>query len=174
MIYLCSLLYNDYSARGDILKIRNYKDEDKKEIYRLFYNTVHFINCRHYSLEEVDAWAKPIYNIDLDNFCERFKNTYTVVVELNHRIIGFSNVDDKGLIDMFYVHKNYQGIGVASKMFEALESYTRSKGIERLTSYVSITAKPVFIKKKFTIVEENKVRKDNISLTNFLMEKVLI
>lgn len=37
--------------------IRNYESTDCKELAELFYNTVHTINAKDYTKEQLDAWA---------------------------------------------------------------------------------------------------------------------
>lgn len=37
------------------MNIRMYKSEDCREIVELFYNTVHSVNSRDYSLEQLDV-----------------------------------------------------------------------------------------------------------------------
>ncbi len=47
------------------MNIRMYKSEDCREIVELFYNTVHSINSRDYSLEQLDVWAPKEIDIAL-------------------------------------------------------------------------------------------------------------
>ncbi len=37
--------------------IRKYESTDCKELAELFYNTVHTINAKDYTKEQLDAWA---------------------------------------------------------------------------------------------------------------------
>ena len=39
------------------MKIRRYKSVDFNEITELFYNTVHSINIKDYSKDQVNVWA---------------------------------------------------------------------------------------------------------------------
>ena len=40
-----------------VMFIRRYRQDDCKEIIRLFYDTVHSINAKDYTKEQLDAWA---------------------------------------------------------------------------------------------------------------------
>ena len=48
------------------MKIREYKSSDCKEVSELFYNTVHTINNKDYTKEQLDVWATN--EIDLEKF----------------------------------------------------------------------------------------------------------
>ena len=39
------------------MTLRNYQPSDCRETARLFYETVHTINARDYTQEQLDAWA---------------------------------------------------------------------------------------------------------------------
>jgi len=48
---------NKKSEFMNLVKIREYKSSDCKILGNLFYDTVHSVNTKDYSEEEVDAWA---------------------------------------------------------------------------------------------------------------------
>ena len=39
------------------MMIRKYQEKDCKELAKLFYDTVHFVNCKDYTKEQLDVWA---------------------------------------------------------------------------------------------------------------------
>lgn len=151
------------------MNIRNYKKEDNNEIYNLFYNTVHSVNLKDYNEDQINVWAKE--NVNLDNWCEKFTNSYTVIAEEDGCIIGFSNIDDTGYIDMLYVHKDCQHKGVASALLKEVENYSVTKKIHQLLTYSSKTARDFFSAKGYEVSENNIVIRDNIELENYLMKK---
>ena len=62
-----------------------------------------------------------------------------------------------------------------NELFEEqhLEAYARERGAKRLTSEVSITAKPFFEKQGFQVDEEQKRKANQMCLTNYKMSKQL-
>jgi len=92
--------------------VRLYKPEDCKEIVKLFYDTVHTVNLMDYSSAQLDAWAPK--EINVDTWKKLLSKSHTVVVESNGVIVGFGNLDDTGYFDRLYVHKDFQGQGVAT------------------------------------------------------------
>lgn len=126
------------------MNIRKYNENDNNEIYKLFYDTVHSVNIKDYNLEQVNVWAKE--NINIQKWCEKFKNSYTLIAEENENIVGFSNIDPDGYFDMLYVHKNFQDKEVAKTLLNNIEKYSIENNINSIIVYSSITAKS-FLKK---------------------------
>ena len=88
-------------------------------------------------------------------------------------IVGFGSVNDDGYMHTLFVHKDFQHQGVATSLYKHLEAYARERGAKRLTSEVSITAKPFFEKQGFQVDEEQKRKANQMCLTNYKMSKQL-
>lgn len=146
--------------------IRKYRFSDCEEIAKLFYDTVHNVNIRDYSAEQVSAWADG--SIDLAAWDRSFLEHYTVVAEENGIIIGFGDISDNGYLDRLYVHKDYQRKGVATAICDAPESYPNS---DELTVHASITAKKFFVSRGYAVVKEQQVMRRGVVLTNYIMYK---
>ena len=153
------------------MKIRKYQTADYKEIADLFYETVHSVCANDYTAEELEAWAPA--PIDYEKWQKRLEKRKPFVVIINHLIVGFAELEKDGHIDCFYVHKNYQGQGVGSLLMSHIENLSNQKGLDKLYSEVSITAKPFFEKHGFKTAKKNIVRTNNQKLTNFIMRKHL-
>ncbi|MFV0517924.1 MAG: GNAT family N-acetyltransferase [Aminipila sp.] len=151
------------------MKIREYRQADQKVLFQLFYNTVHEINCRDYNEEQINTWA-PV-NIDLKAWNESFLHHHSIVVEKDNEIVGFADMDRNGYLDRLFVHKDYQGIGIATMLLENLENYAKENGILSCDTYASITAKPFFEKRGFIVERENIVKRENVELINYKMSK---
>ena len=70
-----------------------------------------------------------------------------------------------------FVHKDFQGEGIATMLLEEIERYAITAGITRITSEVSLTARPFFEKKGYVVEKEQKRKANQLSLTIFLMAK---
>ena len=77
-------------------------------------------------------------------------------------------MDETGYLDRLYVHKDYQGQGIASAICDELERFAAGK---KITTHASITAKPFFQHHGYCVVREQKVIRRGVALTNFVMEK---
>lgn len=147
------------------MEIRRYQQSDCKEIAELFYNTVHTINVKDYTKEQLDVWATG--QVDLEKWNKSLQEHFTVVVIDNNIIVGFGDIDKTGYLDRLYVHADYQGKGVATMICDRLEQTAQG----RITTHASITAKPFFEKRGFQIVKQQEVERQGVFLTNFVMEK---
>ncbi|WP_413172749.1 GNAT family N-acetyltransferase [Anabaena azotica] len=154
------------------MKVRPYTINDTEEILNLFYDTVHQINIRDYTQEQVNAWATVIHDREL--WMNRFNNSFTFVVEKEAKILGFANLENTGYIDCFYVHKDFQGQRVGSILLETIELKVKFLGVNKLFTEASITAKPFFEGKNFVVLKQQEVERRGQKFINFLMEKVFI
>ncbi len=111
---------------------------------KLFFDTVHSVNARDYSPEQLAVWATG--QVDLEAWNTSFLQHNTAVAEMDSVIVGFGDMDEKGCLDRLYVHKDYQNEGIAKTIVLFLEKEAYAQGIREFTTYASITAKPFFIK----------------------------
>ncbi len=87
--------------------IREYQSSDCKELTELFYNTVHTVNARDYTKEQLDVWATG--EVDLKKWNQSFQEHFSVVAVDNDKIVGFGDIDKTGYLDHLFVHSDYQG-----------------------------------------------------------------
>lgn len=146
--------------------LRNYSKTDCTELAELFYDTVHTVNAKDYTREQLAAWATGEVNLEAWN--KSFLAHHTVVAELDGQIVGFGDMDETGYLDRLYVHKDYQRRGVATAICDALERNTKAS---ELTTHASITARPFFEKRGYTVVRQQQVERGGELLTNFVMRK---
>ena len=145
--------------------IRKYQSTDCKELSELFYNTVHTVNAKDYTTEQLNAWATG--NVDLEQWNKSLQEHYSIVVVDDEIIVGFGDIDKTGYLDRLYVHKDYQGKGIATTICDMLEQAVQGK----IVTHASITAKPFFEKRGYTVIMEQRVVRQGIVLTNFVMER---
>lgn len=147
-------------------------DTDKIELRCLYRNTVLTINRRDYSQEEVEDWAS--CGDDLSKIGEMIKTHYFIVaVDQLSQIVGFSSITPQGYLHSMFVHKDFQGKGVATILLKEIERYAVSVGITRITSEVSLTARPFFEKRGYVVEVEQRRRANQLCLTNYWMAKEL-
>lgn len=152
--------------------IRTAQNADALELQDLYRNTVLEVNRRDYSQAEVEDWASCGDDV---SHIEEMIETHYFIVAVNHqsRIVGFSSITPQGYLHSMFVHKDFQGVGIATKLLEDIERYAAEKHISRITSEVSLTARPFFEKKGYVVEVEQKRKANQLSLTNFWMAKDL-
>lgn len=146
--------------------IRKYISEDCKELVELFYYTVHTVNAKDYTKEQLNAWADG--SVDLEEWNKSLSEHFTVVAVENNKITGFGDIDKSGYLDRLYVHKDYQKQGIATLICNELEN---AFDVDKITTHASITAKSFFEHRGYKVIREQQVIKNGISLTNYVMEK---
>ena len=147
------------------MEIRTYETGDCPVLARLFYETVHTVNARDYTQEQLDAWATG--EVDLEAWNASFLAHRTLVAVANGGIVGFGDMDESGYLDRLYVRKDCQGQGVASAICDALERWSHAP---RIVTHASITARPFFERRGYRVVREQQVVRRGVKLTNYVME----
>ena len=148
------------------MQLRKYTPSDCAQMAELFYQTVHSVNAQDYTREQLDAWATG--EVDSQAWDESFRTHRTIVATENGAIVSFGDMDGSGYLDRLYVHKDYQGQGIASAICDELERFAAGK---TFTTHASITAKLFFQHRGYHVVCKQEVIRHGVALTNFVMEK---
>ena len=146
--------------------IRHYEPTDCEHLAKLFYETVHTINAKDYSQEQLNVWTTD--NMDLEVWNKSLSEHYTVVAVESNIIVGFGDIDKLGYLDRLFVHRDYQRRGIATAICNKLEQAVKA---DKIITHASITAKPFFEQRSFKVVKEQQVKRNGIALTNYVMEK---
>lgn len=157
---------------NDSLSYRKATHEDIPTLKDLFRETVTTVNRRDYTCEETADWASCM---DSRARWEKLIEGMHVIVAIapSDRIVGFAAINDEGYLHSMFVHKDCQGQGVATFLLSIMEEYAKRNGINEITSEVSITARPFFERKGYTVITEQKVRANKLYMTNYKMCKSL-
>ena len=144
--------------------IREYRPSDCAQMAELFYQTVHTVNARDYTQAQLDVWAT--VSVGLEAWNKSFSEHKTLIAVENDIITGFGDIDSTGYLDRLYVHRDYQRQGIATALCDRLE-----KGFGRITTHASITAKPFFLHRGYSLIKEQQVVRNGILLTNYVMAR---
>ncbi|MGI9229372.1 MAG: GNAT family N-acetyltransferase [Gammaproteobacteria bacterium] len=153
------------------MQIRQHQPADIPAIALLYFNTIHKVNIRDYSKQQVQAWAPAIEPAAY--WRARFAERHVVVAEDNNTVLGFAEYQDDGHVDCFYVHHLHQGRGIGKAMMQDLEQALRENNISRLFAEVSLTAVGFFTACGFVAKQERVSEYNNMQFKLVLMEKYL-
>ncbi|MCM1512632.1 MAG: GNAT family N-acetyltransferase [Oxalobacter formigenes] len=79
--------------------------------------------------------------MNLEKWDQSLLEQHSIIAESGGIILGFVSMDiGKAYLDRLFVHKNYQGQGIATAVCDRLERVVEGK----ITAHVSITAKSFF------------------------------
>lgn len=148
--------------------IRRYETSDCEELVELFYNTVHSVNAKDYTEEQLKVWATG--SVDLDKWNQSLLSNFSFVAVENGIIVGFGDIDSTGYLDRLYVHKDYQHQGIATAICDKLECVL---DVSKINTHASITAKPFFEKRGYKVIKKQNVERNGVLLKNYVMEKLI-
>lgn len=155
-----------------LLYIRIANTSDISYLKELFKNTILSINTNNYTKEEANDWAS-CGNDDL-HWQKLISELYFIVAENElHQIVGFSSIDQEGYLHSMFVHSDFQKLGVATFLYKGIEAYAVNSNTHKITSEVSITARPFFEKQGFKVDATQKRKANKLYLTNYRMSKIL-
>ena len=148
--------------------VRKYQSLDCEEMAQLFYDTVHTINRKDYSKEQLDAWADG--TVDLNAWDQSFRAHVSLVAVEGETLLGFADMAADGYLDRLYVSYSAQRQGVATALVQALEARVQ---VQHYVTHASITAVPFFEAMGYHVVRAQTVERKGVLLTNFIMEKAV-
>ncbi|WP_217533029.1 GNAT family N-acetyltransferase [Vibrio metschnikovii] len=152
-----------------MIEIRKYQESDAHDLWVIFYHTVRNVNLRDYSQTQVEAWAPDGFSSEI--WKRKMNLLSPFVAEIDGKIVGYSDLQENGLIDHFFCHHEHQGQGVGRQLMEHVLRMGELQGITRFYSEVSITARPFYERFGFNVIQEQTIEVRGQKLCNFVMEK---
>jgi putative acetyltransferase len=110
--------------RGE-LAIRNYRWNDLDDVIDVFNRAIRETAYKDYTPAQLDAWAQP----DRQIWAERRLSRPTWVAEVDGQVVGFTDLESDGHVDMMYVHPCAAGKGFARALLEKAEEHALLTGI---------------------------------------------
>jgi putative acetyltransferase len=153
------------------MKITEATLEDIKEITQLFYQTIQEINSKDYPKDEIDDWSS--WHEDVDRWAEEIEKLYFIVAKIENRIVGIASLATDGYLDLLFVHKDFQRLGIAKTLLTEIEKKASEQQNDLLYSDVSITAKGFFEKHGFKVEKQQMKKSKEKELINFKMTKIM-
>ncbi|HRI21822.1 MAG TPA: GNAT family N-acetyltransferase [Panacibacter sp.] len=151
--------------------IRTADANDTDKLKELYSNTITSVNARDYNPEQIEAWASTANRTE--SLQRKINEQYFYVAETpDNKITGFASIDASGYLDMMYVHKDFQRMGIAKLLLNKILATAKDLNIQKIQSDVSITAKPFFEKYGFIVTQQQSVLINGIPLTNFKMQLI--
>lgn len=151
------------------MEIKKFISTDTKPLSSILYQAVHTISVDIYSNEQQKAWAPE--SILEQNLI--LNKTWICLIE--EKIVGYVDfIPTKGYINHLYTHPNHQSKGVATLLYQTVETEAINQRIGKLTVDASKVALPFFLHKGFILEKENIVERKGIEMINFTLSKMII
>lgn len=121
--------------------LRAYRAADAAGTLEVFTAAIVETAAADYTRMQIEAWARPNTR-ELAEWNAAMLWRRTFVAEIAGEIIGFSDVNVDGYVDMMFVSPQHQRRGIASKLLDHVEAVARRDGATELSANVSVTARP--------------------------------
>ncbi|WP_207461547.1 GNAT family N-acetyltransferase [Azospirillum sp. SYSU D00513] len=151
------------------LSLRPYEESDLDAVIDIFLRAIREVASKDYGPAQIDAWARA----DRAIWAERRSSRPTWIATVDGEPAGFTDLEPDGHLDMMYVHPAHQRIGVARALVGQAEAAAHARGLARIYSEVSITARPFFERQGFHVLEEERVTRNGQEFLRYRMEKRL-
>ena len=150
--------------------IRPLEEKDLYNMQNLFRSTVLNVNIKDYTKEEVEDWAS--CGNDMEHWKEiLFNNQFIGAFDKQDNLIGYSSMNKNGYMHSMFVHKDWQGKGIATLLLSEVERIAIQYEVKEITSEVSKTARLFFEHKGYVVECEQKQQANRLRLTNYKMKK---
>lgn len=153
------------------IEITDASKHDVSAITSIFKDTIRHINSKDYTEAQIEVWASSAD--DTEKWLQRINDLYFIVASLDKTIVGFSYLTNGNYLDGLFVHKDFQGQGIATKLLRAMEVKIRVIGFDIVESDVSITALPFFEFHAYKVKKKQEKLYKNIVFENYLVYKSL-
>jgi len=134
------------------VELRAYAAGDAEATLVIFLRAVRETARAHYSAEQVAAWAADSGDLDSWTVARAAANTQLAVID--GHVAGFTDLDDDGYIDMLFVDPDFGRQGIASALLASMIALARQRGLPAVTTFASLTSRPVFERHGFVITGE--------------------
>nr|WP_194720270.1 GNAT family N-acetyltransferase [Cellulosimicrobium arenosum] len=154
--------------------MRDYDPADAAATLAVFDRAVRLTASHDYTPEQVAAWAPhDDGERDLEAWAARRAGARTRVACSGERVVGFTDVDTDGYVDMMFVDPDVARQGVASALLAWVVQTATRDGATELTTHASRTARPFFERHGFVLVREQRPVLRGVELVNFAMRRPL-
>jgi putative acetyltransferase len=155
------------------MQVRPYRAQDAEALAELFHAAIHGIARRHYSDEQVRAWAPRVPDAAVYQTRASDGRLLLVAAGEDDQPLAYGDLEADGHIDHLFCHPDAAGTGVTALLYERIERAAAERGIGLLYVEASEPARRFFLKMGFTIVKRREFLVTGIPIHNFRMEKRL-
>jgi len=145
--------------------------DDQENLLHLMIETIKSRCSQYYTAAQINAWVLSAQ--DKRHWQNVIQQHYALVLELDHKIVGFSSLESGSHVYFMYTHKDYCNQGIASRLYERIEKESIRQSSHTITADVSMTARSFFEAKGFQVLKENNNKIDQVSIINYTMIKPL-
>ena len=161
------------SVRPVEVTIRTYERRDAAGVADVFYRSVREVALSDYTAEQVKAWVPGRWDAGQEHRRSGDGRLVLVAADESAHVVAFIDLEPDGHIDRLFCAPEAAGRGIASRLYEAIETEARAQNIERLFTEASELARRFFERKGFTVLERQDKILRGVPIHNYRMAKTL-
>jgi GNAT superfamily N-acetyltransferase len=131
------------------VEIRRATAGDAEAAYEIVLRALRETNARDYPASVIDRLVLTLP----EGVASKLEEWHAYVAVVDGRIVGTGSLNGKTVRAVF-VHPDYQGRGIGTKLMDAVENAANVQSVDTLTVQSSITAQPFYAKRGFKVVRE--------------------
>jgi len=131
------------------VEIRRATAGDAEAVYEIVLRSLRETNARDYPASVIDRLVLTLP----EGVASKLEEWHAYVAVVHGRIVGTGSLNGKTVRAVF-VHPDYQGRGIGTKLMDAVENAANVQSVDTLTVQSSITAQPFYAKRGFKVVRE--------------------
>ncbi len=144
------------------IDITAYRPQDAALTRDLFQAAIRGTSSRDYTPEQVEVWSRVD---DLGLWNDNRLKAHCLIARVDDEPAGFTEIDDDAYLNMMFVDPRFAGRGVATALLTAALALVDPT--VPVTAHASLTARPFFEARGFTVVAEHRPVIRGVRLTNF-------
>ena len=137
-----------YNMTTDV-DIRRATAGDAEAVYEIVLRALRETNARDYPASVIDRLVLTLPK----GVVSKLEEWQAYVAVVDGRVVGTVSLNGKTVRAVF-VHPDYQGRGIGTKLMDAVENAASVQSEDTLTVQSSITAQPFYAKRGFKVVRE--------------------
>ena len=114
------------------MKERPYESTDLPSVIEIYTASIRSLAASYYSPEQIAAWA-PVPP-DAARWQERLSHLHTIVAKSDGVLAGFASYTHDGYLDFLFTHPTFARRGVATSLYQRVESTLRAVSALRVTT----------------------------------------
>lgn len=154
------------------LTLRRAVDADAAPLAKIFHRAVQIGAAGAYTAEQRNAWSPEPPKADV--WLQRLQGLTTLVAEQDGVIAGFMSLRDDGYLDLAFVDPKFARQGIGQALLEAVADEAQKLGLTRMRTEASLVARAFFERSGWVVLQEQKVERRGVELTNFRMEVAIL
>lgn len=152
-------------------RIRDFVPGEEAALRRVFMSSIHGLARDAYTADQLAAWAPAEH--DAAKWARKMAELRPFVATVDGQVAGYADLQDRGLIDHFFVSADFPRRGVGSALMRHILGQAQARGLSALSAHVSLAAEPFFARHGFSVLERQRVAVGQVTLENALMRREL-